>query len=368
MSMNCSWLDDGAEYNGSVGQDFDILDLNASICRHVHVSTNNTVANADALWMEMPICTVILAVTLLCGIIGNIHVIIIYAIYYKKTNFRLYVIVLSVTDLIGCTVSMAETLFRYHANFSWIVAWIQVTLMCIQSSTLLISMTVILTIGIDRSRRVMKPLGYQITYTEARLICTLVCIAAILLNVLSFVLLIGTVLSKSYDNSVLSPTISATRIAYSVLVCSIVIACLVVYIVMAIYMCIKLIKFGKHWCTCKYTVDGRSNISHQNVSSTNIDKIRATRYKKGTRKSFVFFVMALLSCLLLLPKFVTEIIVMSYTHLSESPFFRSRDQFFYIVYIFECMQYVNHCINPIVYGLIDFSFRQKCFELYSRCK
>ena len=135
-------------------------------------------------------------------------------------------------------------------------------------------------------------------------------------------------------------------------------------------MCRKLIKFGKVHVICKCT----SNAKLQAI--TEIDRIRASNYTKGARKVFVFLVMAFVSSLCITPKIV--FIILYYIHILNVPIdiserFQDYEYFFYkmklatIINILQCVQFLNHGINPIVYGLFDLQFRKRCVMLYKRC-
>ena len=307
----------------------------------------------------------ILTVTSILGIIGNIHVISVYVKYYKKNNFRLYVIVLSTVDLIGCCVIIPRNILHFCSFHLGRRSYTMYPLDCIQSSIVMMSMSVIVVIGVDRARRVMKPLGTQITYTEAKLTCALICAVVLVINIFLYVTCFVMSYDSFKDNSI-NYTVHVAHWIYGCCLSSIVVACLVVYTTMGIHLCCKLNKFGRFTRTPNVKLPSDSSLK---TIITDIDRIRATSYRKGARKTFVFFIVALASCLCVIPLTIYVIIhdAMSYT-LGE---YVSHDQIcsvWEIVFILSCVKYVNHCINPIVYGLLDSNFRQKCVMLHKHCK
>ena len=130
-------------------------------------------------------------------------------------------------------------------------------------------------------------------------------------------------------------------------------------------MCRKLIKFGKLHVVCKCTsnVELLSDTNHHLQVITDIDRIRASNYTKGARKVFVFLVMAFVSSLCITPRIVFMIIFIMH----DLNLIRNINLKVEIYNILECVQFLNHCINPIVYGLFDLQFRKRCVMLYKRC-
>ena len=141
----------------------------------------------DMLFSKMHVF-VILLVTMVIGIIGNIHLIIVYAHCYKKNNFRLYVLVLSVIDLLGCCISIPLQLLY---SFRYLTIYTQSALLCklfdITHTIYVASITILAIIGIDRLRRTTKPLGKQLTYTHAKIACCMCCITSCVLNIPSLI-------------------------------------------------------------------------------------------------------------------------------------------------------------------------------------
>ena len=284
---------------------------------------------------------------ILVGIIGNIHVIIVYAIYYKKNNLRLYVVLLSIVDLTGCFSSTLSRLSVFEM-YKIIPEWVSYPTVGMAAAAVMISMSLIVIIGVDRTRRVMKPLGLQITYTKAKLLCLVVCMIEVGIMTPAIVMLYY---FQSYTTTDVLNILSAVFLTYECILCFLVLVCLLVNICMGVYMFRQFLKFGK--------LDTR-----ETSSKTNINSIRARVYKRGARKSFVFLVMALVSCIAVIPRIIYFGIICS----GETPFLceiSSHIQSMLVICIY--VQNANHCINPIVYGLLDLQFRKKCFMLYKRC-
>ena len=305
------------------------------------------------------------------------HVIIVYVMYYKKSNFRLYVLLLATVDLIASLLLIPQNIIEifYFRTPRYALSMFSVILPIM----LMISLSLIVLIGVDRARRVIKPFGTQLTYAEAKFTCAMIFVAdLIVIVILEFVPIIymetNRVYSSSYDDKLLFKLAIVAGLEHECLLICLVVICFVVYTIMGVHMCRKLIKFGKLHAICKCTsnVELLSDTNHHLQVISEIDRIRASSYTKGARKVFIFLMMAFVSNLCITPRIVQPRVNLdrNLNYLPIQDFLDTlnyRMKLFRIIHILQCVQYLNHCINPIVYGLFDLQFRKRCVMLYKRC-
>ena len=123
-----------------------------------------------------------LAVSIAVGMIGNIHVAYVYFRKFKPSNYRLFVLWLSILDLVNVGVSAPLIIF-------YLLHPVTYPFVCLCKLTRFIlyflpiaSTSAMLVIAIERYLKVMNPYGRQITTKEAKLMCAVSVFVAILLS------------------------------------------------------------------------------------------------------------------------------------------------------------------------------------------
>lgn len=114
---------------------------------------------------------IFLAILIVIGLVGNAHVIYVYTRKFKNSNYRIYVLWLAILDIFNCSVS-APLVIIYLCN----AVTFQSEVLCktyrfILYFASICSTCALVVIAIDRCRKVTRPLGTQITTSQARLMC-----------------------------------------------------------------------------------------------------------------------------------------------------------------------------------------------------
>lgn len=114
---------------------------------------------------------IFLAILIVIGLVGNAHVIYVYTRKFKNSNYRIYVLWLAILDIFNCSVS-APLVIIYLCN----AVTFQSEVFCktyrfILYFASICSTCALVVIAIDRCRKVTRPLGTQITTSQARLMC-----------------------------------------------------------------------------------------------------------------------------------------------------------------------------------------------------
>ena len=126
---------------------------------------------------------VALLVIIAFGMIGNGFVIYIYKTKFKRSSARVYIISLALADLSVCVIGVPYHVLdlTFSANFPSRVTC-QLLSFLIGSCTLS-SIFILLVVGLDRFRKVCRPLKKQIADFGDRKACVIVTIIAVLLNI-----------------------------------------------------------------------------------------------------------------------------------------------------------------------------------------
>lgn len=145
------------------------------------VSTILTEANVDELIRLVPMIVYLLLIAL-TGIPGNGLVCYIYRSQYNVSSSRWFIFFLATVDLILCIVivpcEIATTFQQYNfTNATWCRFSVFLNLWALLS----LGLTLVI-VSIDRYRKVCKPLGWQINFSKARVLCILAVIMAFIIS------------------------------------------------------------------------------------------------------------------------------------------------------------------------------------------
>ncbi|XP_045169646.2 cholecystokinin receptor-like [Mercenaria mercenaria] len=123
---------------------------------------------------------VLLAFLMVIGFIGNLHVLFVYTFRLKPSNHGIYILFLSVQDVIACSLHIPEKIYVYN-NF-WTYGSEFICRFHVFSSTFILTAAAftLLLIAADRYRKICCPLGWQIKRRIAKLLCITVLISACL--------------------------------------------------------------------------------------------------------------------------------------------------------------------------------------------
>lgn len=266
---------------------------------------------------------VLLSVSMVLGIIGNIHSILVYWIYYKKNNMRNYVLILSVVDLLSCC-SSNPLLIYYFCDFFNLHVFICKSTSFIAPFTYSFSYGLLAIIAVDRLKHIAKPFGKQLSYFHSKLACFLCGIFAFILSFPQLFLVSNykTNVFIEINNSTLlaSKCLAVFELAYTVNL----------FVIMIYQICCVIICFVSYAALCiiLMTISNKTSLTTNNtpmhcfqrlkkLSFTKLFNKRAAsfsdsqpnpqvsasrfQYTKGIRTSLVFLVVTCLSCLCALP-------------------------------------------------------------------
>lgn len=125
---------------------------------------------------------VFVSMMMVVGFVGNLHVLLVYSLYMKPSNHRLFILVLGCLDFITCIVGMPFIIvdLRHPLTFTLPVACKVlrfINYFISSSSALMLTL-----IAADRYRKICVPLGRQISQTLAKLLVIVVLLAALFMS------------------------------------------------------------------------------------------------------------------------------------------------------------------------------------------
>ncbi|XP_046376519.1 neuropeptide S receptor-like [Haliotis rufescens] len=132
---------------------------------------------------------IILGILMLVGFFGNILVIYIYAVRLKRSTTHLFIIALAVADTVVCSVCIPVEIVVIRYLYSFDVPWLcrvfrTIVLVCVISS-----ISVLVSIAVDRYKRVCTPFKSQISLKTAKIAVGIGCVIALILASPSMVIL-----------------------------------------------------------------------------------------------------------------------------------------------------------------------------------
>ncbi|XP_076093461.1 uncharacterized protein LOC143064490 [Mytilus galloprovincialis] len=116
------------------------------------------------------------------GIIGNLHVLIIYTFRMKRSNPRTFILFLTALDFITCTVGMPFVVIDLRNPLTFTLIPACKILRFINYFVCSSSAFILLVIAIDRYRKVCFPLGKQISRNKAKYFCLVALATSMILS------------------------------------------------------------------------------------------------------------------------------------------------------------------------------------------
>lgn len=352
---------------------------------------------------------IFLILTMVIGIVGNIHTILIYWFYYRKNSIRNYVLLVSCCDLAMIIIVTPLVLvykFRTLTTPSNIFCKSYFTLAPFFST---LSLTTLDMIAIDRLRHIVKPFGKQITVVQSYYLCVGCCVYSLILAAPNAVLNHHTTIEKYFEdyNRTLLVDVCSNLAWYSTawemfdnvhyMIVSVmnifyIALCFVSYIILSIYLCIARSSLGKetnrhhynrhcqahahrartperrllqhnHTRASPYRRESAAYFKSVHRSATPSTK-RQNRFRTGIRTTLTFMVASVLSCTLYIPIVLVDGL---FTYDEES--FLALKAYFREYFDFMLFSnFPNFVLNPVVYLLIDAKFVRRLRMLYSRAR
>lgn len=302
------------------------------------------------------------------GITANFHAICVYWIYYKKNNLRIYVLTLSVVDLLACVVAMPMVIVTIQHNYTIFNRFVCKFYQSSGTIFSIFSLSVLTVIAVDRLRRIIKPFGLQLSYRQSKIVCCFCGIYALVITVPNALIYDA----HSHVDIVYPVNVSVQYIQceliseniyhtidrihfYIVACCRILFIC--VWIVVYTTLSVSLWNKTKRLCSETDQRCGTNEALTHDKSFHN----RKRQYIKGKRTSIVFLIVTLVSFLCFLPHIIFDGI----NTIDNEQFASIISSSGKWIYIFQCFKYINYSINPIVYLIVDEKFRTRCKLLYT---
>lgn len=317
-------------------------------------------------------CIAFIGCLCLIGIIGNSHVLAIFSRQsWNKSTYQVFVIVLSVIDLITCLIHMPMEVYdllnpyTFHNDagckfFRFFNAFLLI------SSAFMLSL-----IAFERYRRICKPLGNQMTISSAKslsgmliMLCLMLASPMIYLNGLNEVILQGDAVNATgymcFTSSVASKAFFYGYLGFIVLTYFVNFTVITISYVSVSKTIIRRRTFMKE-------MRSNANLSISSVSdsiSGQSRQITCSQWPsvfKMTKSLFlvtkIFFVAftpyIILNCLIILiPDFKSGL----------------NDAELNVYNIAFRLVLINNAANPFVYGFTDERFRKRVKSMYCQCR
>ena len=143
----------------------------------IQLNENISILTADDLSEEMK--RTILPVTIFIGIIaclggaGNIFILMIYSLRYRRCNFKYFVLCMAIIDLTSCMTTLPGEIHSQLHWYSYKYEWICKTKSYFNVFTVWGSALVLLLLAYDRYRKICRPLHWQLGPSWARKFCVI---------------------------------------------------------------------------------------------------------------------------------------------------------------------------------------------------
>ncbi|XP_046546333.1 orexin receptor type 2-like [Haliotis rubra] len=132
---------------------------------------------------------VTMGIMMLVGFFGNILVIYIYAVRLKRSTTHLFITALAVADTVVCIVCIPVEIVVVRYMYSFDIPWLCRVFQTIVLACVTTSISVLISIAVDRYKRVCTPFKSQISVKRAKIAVGIGCIVAITLASPSMVIL-----------------------------------------------------------------------------------------------------------------------------------------------------------------------------------
>lgn len=149
-----------------------VLTLQKRIWTMTTTTTSVTIEDLNSEEAKLYLGGTILVCTLsVLGIIGNLHVLLVYIFRMKQSNHRVFIICLAVLDLITCMVGMPFVVINFRKPFTFYDTTICKILSFYNFFICISSAGVLIVISVDRYRKICVPLGKQMSQKMAKGMC-----------------------------------------------------------------------------------------------------------------------------------------------------------------------------------------------------
>lgn len=349
---------------------------------------------------------VFVAVLMAFGIIGNLHVLIVFMSKMKQSNHKTFICCLGVIDLIACTVSIPSTLLDLTHTLTYDYIMICKIARHLNYFICWSSAFILLLVTVDRYRKICKPMKWQLRNRIAKIICIAAVIVSVGVSLPAFFISGHRTVQTRYrnitgvqcsidDKYINTDYPTKINIAWMVLA-SIVIT---VYIVLYALITRVILNRRRRNTRIKFKTDNKMGIrnnastiflsiidkplGNENQSYSVPEAHNATRttsncsdmgssstkrrhpphkFRETKRLTIIFFVIVAIYFCSYIPNLIIKLITFApyetFQHL-EKP--RA------ILYnTFTWFFYINNVSNPVVYFFLDVKFRKEIISFYGK--
>ena len=141
------------------------------------LNKNISILTADDLSEEMkravlPV-TIFIGIEACLGFAGNIFILMIYSLRYRRCNFKYFVLCMALIELTSCLTTLPGEIYSQLHWYSYKYEWICKTKSYFNVFTVWSSALALLLLAYDRYRKICRPLHWQLGPTWARKLCVI---------------------------------------------------------------------------------------------------------------------------------------------------------------------------------------------------
>ncbi|XP_014769527.1 cholecystokinin receptor type A [Octopus bimaculoides] len=318
---------------------------------------------------------VYLSLFMMFGIIGNVFTFYIYCYKFEISTTQMFVVALSVCDLLTCAICIPFDIVLLHHSFTFssdIVCRLMVFFVAI---VVISSGFIVFMIAIDRYRLVCRPLEEQISFENSKkILLSLILLSTFLSSPMLLLHSQGNRLVRQCGNigEICSLTKSWQRTVFPFVYYIIgVTSWLLIFIVLMILYSLIAIRIAEIDKVKKYrlsqvlkfsSIASQFDEGEDEETPPSIPKFRCVRRHSlhPTQTNFIFFVITLLWVTSYVPHFISI-----FWKLSVENFYDTVTQSDQQLSAFLLLSYYPNCaINPYVYGLCNRQFRVELRDLF----
>ena len=351
------------------------------------------------------------------GIVGNLHVLIVYPSKMKPSNHKTFIFCLGIVDMIACAIGMPLTIVNLIKPLTF-----RNNFICKAGQHLNYFMSgssgmILLVITIDRYRKICRPMEWQLSNRMAKIVCIItICVSYGLTLPIFFLFGLNSFQTK-YANitAVHCSTDSkyiATNIPTIVNAALMIVAAVTFVVLITLYVAISRVIMARGTvqhlqrrkrASSRFTVPSLAistvdlsdeslqhpnssmqaesamttsacnstlncTYSSSNGSRQNLDyqvnmKNQALAFKETKRMTIIFFIIVAIFFFGYLPNLILTV----YIYTNNYDFFHQLTKQRAVLYnTFKWFFYINNVANPIVYVFLDVKFRAEIKSFY--CK
>ena len=318
---------------------------NSTILFDMGGNSTITLEDLDDAELKLLLPTIVYMVVLsVVGMLGNSVVCNVYRTRYQLSNSQCFILCLSVIDIFSCTVSIPLDVITVFSPYTFKHTWLCKISRFFNALGTLSAVFLLVTIAIERYRKVCRPFGWQFKANMVKFLCGLSVIFGMVFSWPQLVIygkqkinipkysLTGTECStgdsmlETIYSAIYSAVFGFLFLVWTILLCTI------------------------------YCLIHRQTQKHAK-------KMPNSKQALTRKNTFVLFLVSIAFVLSYVPIVLLLIVRQLIYNFEEAMADEGRS-----VYNFFLRSYFfNSAINPVIYGFCDHRFRAACKETFSRC-